>query len=119
MDTLSPAFNAPLPTATLRNVIRRAIVIASDVIAPEHLKFLPVDCSSAAGLREEREPIGSSLKEVADIAAADAEQQAIRRVLERTKGNKSAAARLLRTDDKTLHLKMKLSGIPAGQFRQS
>ena len=48
-----------------------------------------------------------------------AEQQAIRRVLQATKGNKSEAARLLRTDYKTLHLKMKLYGIPAGPFRQS
>ena len=64
-------------------------------------------------------PTGASLKEIADAAAADAEQQAIRRVLQGTKGNKSEAARLLRTDYKTLHLKMKQYGIPAAQFRDA
>ena len=104
----------------LRNVIRRAILVASDVIEPEHLSFLTaVDASSATAPVEEMAPIGSSLKEIADAASADAEQQAIRRVLQDTKGNKSEAARLLRTDYKTLHLKMKQYGIPAAQFRVS
>src|SRR5258706_416929 len=70
-------------------------------------------------LREEPAPNGASLKEIAEAASADAEQQAIRRVLQDTKGNKSEAARLLRTDYKTLHLKMKQYGIPAAQFRVS
>jgi two-component system nitrogen regulation response regulator GlnG len=39
--------------------------------------------------------------------------------LEATSGNKSEAARLLRVDYKTLHLKMKQYRISAGQFRQS
>ena len=64
-------------------------------------------------------PNGASLKEIAEAAAADSEQHAIRRVMQDTKGNKSEAARLLRTDYKTLHLKMKLYGIPAGQFKES
>jgi DNA-binding NtrC family response regulator len=101
----------------LRNVVRRAILVASDAIEPEHLSFLPVDGSSSAALRREAAPNGASLKEIADAAAADAEQHAIRRVLQDTKGNKSEAARLLRTDYKTLHLKMKQYGIPASQFR--
>jgi len=66
-----------------------------------------------------REAIPLSLREIARWAAAEAEQQAIRRVLEATRGNKSAAARLLRTDYKTLHLKIKQYGIPVRQFRQS
>jgi DNA-binding NtrC family response regulator len=101
----------------LRNVIRRAILVASDVIEPEHLSFLPADAAAATALREERATIGRSLKEIANAAAADAEQHAIRRILQDTKGNKSEAARLLRTDYKTLHLKMKQYGIPAAEFR--
>ena len=65
--------------------------------------------------REER----PSLKEIADRAAAEAERQAIRLALQATRGNKSEAARLLRVDYKTLHLKMKRYGIDAGQFRTS
>jgi len=47
----------------------------------------------------------SSLKEIAEAATADAERRAIHRILQATRGNKSEAARLLRTDYKTLHLK--------------
>ena len=105
----------------LRNVIRRAILLASDVIEPEHFAVLPVDPPPTTGetaLRGELVPAGSSLREIAGGAAAYAEQQAIRRALQVTSGNKSEAARLLRTDYKTLHVKMKQYGIPAGQFRE-
>jgi two-component system nitrogen regulation response regulator GlnG len=102
----------------LRNVIRRAILLAADVIEPEHLPFLPLDASPATGVGGEPAPAGSSLKEIADAASADAERQAIGRALQATRGNKSEAARLLRTDYKTLHLKMKQYGIAARQFRE-
>ena len=103
----------------LRNVIRRAILLAADVIEPEHLSFLPVDASPATGVGGEPVPAGSSLKQIGDAAAADAERQAISRVLQATRGNKSEAARHLRTDYKTLHLKMKQYGISSGPFRES
>src|SRR5438309_3919694 len=103
----------------LRNVIRRAILLASDVIEPAHLSVIPVDSPATAALREELTLDGCSLKEIADAAAAHAEQHAIRRVLQVTSGNKSEAARLLRTDYKTLHVKMKQYGIDAGLFRES
>src|SRR5712664_3488251 len=102
----------------LRNVIRRAILLASDVIEPAHLSVIPVDSPPTAALREELALGGCSLKETADAAAAHAEQHAIRRVLQATSGNKSEAARLLRTDYKTLHVKMKQYGIDAGLFRE-
>jgi DNA-binding NtrC family response regulator len=60
-----------------------------------------------------------SLKDMAERAAAEAERQAIRLALHATRGNKSKAARLLRTDYKTLHLKMKHYAIDAGKFRTS
>ena len=101
----------------LRNVVRRALLLASDVIEPEHLSFLSADTAPARGLQEEAAPLGPSLRAIAEAAAADAEQQAIRRVLQVTRGNKSEAARLLRTDYKTLHLKMKQYGIRAAAFR--
>src|SRR5438552_2101366 len=105
----------------LRNVIRRAILLASDVIEPEHLSVLPVDPSpetTATALRGEPAPVDSSLREIAEAAAADAEQQAIRRVLQVTGGNRSEAARLLRPDYRPLYLKMKQYGIDAGRFRE-
>ncbi len=60
-----------------------------------------------------------SLREIAGRAAAEAERQAIRLALRATRGNKSEAARLLRVDYKTLHVKIKQFGISAEQFRQS
>src|SRR5436309_1634893 len=107
----------------LRNVIRRASLLAADVIEPEHLSVLPVDppCGLLSGDARPGEPApaGSSLKELAEAATVDAEGRAIRTALQATRGNKSEAARLLRVDYKTLHLKMKQYGISAGQFRPS
>ena len=103
----------------LRNVIRRAILLASDVIEAEHLSFLAVNESPTFALLADPAPVGSSLKEIGEAAAADAEQQAIRRIIQQTSGNKSEAARLLRTDYKTLHIKMKHYGIDASSFRRS
>jgi len=65
------------------------------------------------------EELRVSLREIAGRAAAEAERQAIRLALRATRGNKSAAARLLRVDYKTLHVKIKQFGISAKQFRQS
>ena len=73
--------------------------------------------SPKVALRGELAAGHSSLKEIAGAAAAEAEQQAIHRALEITMGNKSEAARLLRTDYKTLHLKMKNYGVDARRFR--
>ena len=103
----------------LRNVIRRAILLASDVIEPEHLAVLPVGAPPATAFCGEPPPVGSSLREIAEAAAAYAEQQAIRRVLQVTNGNKSEAARLLRTDYKTLHVKMRQYSIPSDHARRS
>ena len=66
-----------------------------------------------------REDLRFSLRESAGRAAAEAERQAIRLALQATRGNKSEAARLLRVDYKTLHVKIKQFGISAEQFRQS
>ena len=71
----------------------------------------------ASGRR--RKDMSPSLREIADRAAAEAERQAIRLALRATRGNKSEAARLLRVDYKTLHLKIKLYGIEAEEFRAS
>jgi transcriptional regulator with GAF, ATPase, and Fis domain len=100
----------------LRNVIRRAVLLASDVIEPDHLSFIPADLSPTVALGAAA-PGHSSLREIAEAAAAGAEQAAIRRALEATGGNKSEAARLLRTDYKTLHLKMKHYSVEASRFK--
>jgi len=101
----------------LKNVIRRAALLATDVITPEFLPRLgaPGGVSQPAVV----EPAVSgelSLREVSEVATANAERQAIRQALHAAKGNKSQAARLLRTDYSTLHAKMKRYGISARDF---
>ncbi len=59
---------------------------------------------------------GESLKEISINAARAAERQAICDVLRTTKGNKSQAAKVLRTDYKTLHVKIKALGIRPRDF---
>jgi PAS domain S-box-containing protein len=100
----------------LRNVMRRATLLASDVIEHEHLSLL--DGSRGSTPRTGLTAIGPSLKEIAEAAAEDAERQAIRQALQACKGNKTEAARRLRTDYKTLHLKIKQHGIDAGRFKK-
>jgi DNA-binding NtrC family response regulator len=58
-----------------------------------------------------------TLKDIADRAVAVAEREAIRLALLTTHGNTSEAARLLRVDYKTLHLKIKNYGIDPRLFR--
>jgi len=54
------------------------------------------------------------LKEIATRAVAEAERQAILLALSATRGNTTEAARLLRVDDKTLHIKIKRYDIETG-----
>ncbi|HEY7434807.1 MAG TPA: helix-turn-helix domain-containing protein [Methylomirabilota bacterium] len=58
-----------------------------------------------------------SLRQIVDDAVAHAEGEVIRRALATTLGNKSQAARLLRTNYTTLHAKMKRYGISAREFQ--
>jgi DNA-binding NtrC family response regulator len=100
----------------LRNVMRRATLLASGVIERDHLSLL--DGSRAIARRSGPAAIGPSLREITEAAAADAERQAIRQALQASKGNKTEAARRLRTDYKTLHLKIKQHGIDTRRFRK-
>jgi DNA-binding NtrC family response regulator len=100
----------------LRNVVRQAVLEARGVVLRRvHLqKFL--GARAEAGKTEDAAPAGRVLRDVADAAARDAEQRLIREVLRETRGNKSQAAKVLRTDYKTLHLKMKALGIRAQDY---
>jgi DNA-binding NtrC family response regulator len=98
----------------LRNVIRRAVLVASDVIGPEHLVTAPGPGAAATASGGPR--AAGSLKTAAAVATAEAERQAIREALQAARGNKSEAARALGIDYKTLHRKMTRYGITAGEF---
>jgi len=98
----------------LRNVIRRAALDTRDTVLSRASvqRFV-----GRAGAPAARAPVaGRSLKEAAAAAAADAERELIGETLRATRGNKAEAARVLRTDYKTLHVKMKALGIRARDF---
>jgi two-component system nitrogen regulation response regulator GlnG len=59
---------------------------------------------------------GFALRRIVTHAVTRAEVEAIRRALGLTHGNKSRAARLLRTNYTTLHAKMRRYGISAQEF---
>ncbi|MBI4634776.1 MAG: sigma-54-dependent Fis family transcriptional regulator [Candidatus Rokubacteria bacterium] len=104
----------------LRNVIRQAALRAEDLLEPGHLGPLGTDRAAVArGGATRRAGRDLSLRETAGLAARDAEQRAIRGALQTARGNKSEAARLLRTDYKTLHLKMRHYGISRRDFLPS
>lgn len=100
----------------LRNVVRQAVLETRDaVLRRSHLQKL-LGKGARANALSLPVPTERSLKDIADAAAREAERQAISKTLGTTLGNKSQAARILQTDYKTLHLKMKALGIRARDF---
>jgi DNA-binding NtrC family response regulator len=100
----------------LRNAIRRAALDATDpVLVRAVFQDVPAaDAATRAG--EGHAPAasgGRSLREIADSAAREAERRAIVEALRAAGGNKAEAARALRTDYKTLHVKIKQLGLRA------
>jgi DNA-binding NtrC family response regulator len=103
----------------LRSAVRRAVLMAEDVIAVEHLGL----GGSKADEPSEAEDFGKhsstpgqgqedlSLREMIRSNTVHVERTAITHALQRTGGNKANAARLLHVDYKTLHTKVKEYGI--------
>jgi DNA-binding NtrC family response regulator len=100
----------------LRNVVRQAVLHAEDfAIRAEDIRFSSIGAraSQAQGPVE----IGDrSLREIASAAAAAAERHAIVETMRGVAGNKSRAAKALKTDYKTLHVKIKQLGIRARDY---
>jgi two-component system nitrogen regulation response regulator GlnG len=95
------------------------VLLSGDGIRPEHLFLaLSPETSSVPPVEDpDMAPAGRSLKAIATAATAEAERRAICQALQAAKGNKSAVARRLQIDYKTLHLKMKRYGICAREFQ--
>ncbi len=92
----------------LRNVIRQAVLqTAGPMIEAKDIQPGVKTDPERATPTSISAPLSISLKEVADHAAVAAEKQAILEALQATHGNKSQAARLLKVDYKTLHVKIK------------
>lgn len=98
----------------LRNVMRLAVLQCTG-FQIEAATILPILAGVNAGapVPAPELPAGASLRQVADAAVQAAETRAIESALQECGGNKAAAARRLRTDYKTLHLKLRRYGISA------
>ena len=86
----------------LRQVVRRAVLLATDHIQPEHLGL---EAGEAEPPRAPDQIL--PLRERTRRAVEKVEREAILEALRHTGGNKSAAARILGIDNKTLHVKLK------------
>lgn len=85
----------------LENVIERAVIMASDIILPEHLGLdLSLDFDALHDASE-------TLPQIAETAAKAAEINFITKVLRDTRGNKLKASRILGVSYKTLLNKVK------------
>ncbi|MBI2216893.1 MAG: sigma-54-dependent Fis family transcriptional regulator [Candidatus Rokubacteria bacterium] len=91
----------------LRNVVRRAVLLAVNVVEPEHLELGGAAARAATGHDTGGPAAVETLKDAREHAIAEAERRAIRRALDAAHGNKAEAARLLQVDYKTLHTKVK------------
>ncbi len=97
----------------LRSVIRRAVLLARDLITPGHLNIQGAGAPTPplpprtpeASWRE------SSLKEIVRLNVERVEKEVLTQALQQTHGNKAKAARMLCIDYKTMHLKVKQHGI--------
>jgi two-component system nitrogen regulation response regulator GlnG len=96
----------------LRSAIRRAVLLADQVIDEGHLGLQgapqpPVACLEiSAGPND-----GLPLKELVRRTVVAVERATLIEVLRKTGGNKAKAARLLQIDYKTIHVKVKEYGI--------
>jgi DNA-binding NtrC family response regulator len=100
----------------LHNIVRQAVLKSRDLMIGEDVVR---DLLKAPGATRQAAGPGSpglSLRDVAAEATDAAERVAITLALRAARGNKSQAARALRTDYKTLHLKIKRFGMRAQDF---
>lgn len=108
-DSLKMLINHHWPgnVRELKNVIKRAVLLAEELIEPSHLIFDNGTSLNPTIIHEEKITEGMSLKEVTKKVVYLAEKEAIERALIMSSGNKSKAAKILRVDYKTLLSKIK------------
>ena len=97
----------------LRNVVRRAVLLAEDVILAQHLSLNMKEATSfkegsnfQVGLEE-----GVTLREKTRKVAGEVEKDMIAKVLAQANGNKTKAAKILGIDRSALYYKMKRFGL--------
>lgn len=104
-------YNWPGNVRQLRSTVRRAVLLADDVITTEHLNLKEAELVGelVPSIEEFGEEL--SLKKIVQKTVMKVERETIIRALKKTGGNKAKAARLLQADYKTIHTKIKEYGI--------
>lgn len=100
----------------LRNVVRQAVLLAKDHALHRQTVRSLLGKPSQTVVSSATQMGDKSLKQIAEEAVTAAEREAIAHTLRATHGNKAQAARALKTDYKTLHLKMKKLGLRGRDF---
>jgi DNA-binding NtrC family response regulator len=108
-------YNWPGNVRQLRSTIRRAALLADDLITEKHLdlKRVPIPGLAFTPKVQGAPWKGLSLKEIVQQSAMAVEREVLTQILKNTGGNKAKAARLLKIDYKTIHEKVKKLGIQA------
>ena len=106
-------FNWPGNVRHLRATIRRAVLLADEVITERHLDLKKNSTPEMAFHPKAHEVAWnhSPLKEILRHNVIAVEREVLMQVLRHTGGNKAKAARLLQIDYKTIHTKVKQLGI--------
>ena len=106
-------YNWPGNVRQLRSTIRRAALLADDLITEKHLdlKRVPIPGLAFTPKVQGAPWKGSSLKEIVQQSTTAVEREVLTQILKNTGGNKAKAARLLKIDYKTIHEKVKKLGI--------
>jgi DNA-binding NtrC family response regulator len=107
------SYNWPGNVRQLRSVIRRAVLLADDLITEKHLdiKRAPVPGLAFTPKIQGTPWKELSLREIVHHSVVTVEREVLIQALKHTRGNKAKAARLLHIDYKTIHNKLKQLGI--------
>jgi DNA-binding NtrC family response regulator len=110
------SFDWPGNVRQLRSIIRRAVLLADDMITEEHLDTdgVPAPSLTLPPKIQDMPWEDLSLKQIMRRNNFAVEREVLTKVLQYTGGNKARAARLLKIDYKTIHAKIKQLGIPIG-----
>jgi two-component system nitrogen regulation response regulator GlnG len=109
-------YNWPGNVRQLRSVVRRAILLADEMVTDD---LLEIKSEEVPGLNFIPKVDGTpwkdmSLKQIVRCGTQSIEREVIAQVLKHTGGNKAKAARILQIDYKTIHNKVKEYGIQTG-----
>ena len=107
------AYDWPGNVRQLRSTIRRAVLLANEMITDKHLDLKRVSLPGLTFTPKVQEMLWKdvSLKEIVQRNTSAVEREVLVQVLKYTGGNKAKASRILRIDYKTIHKKVRQLGI--------